>query len=140
MGEKELQEKILTYRLFEARLDGLMKQRDMLINKAIELQATLGSIGELDKANVEILFPIGGEAYKAGKAANNGKLIVEIGAGIALEKSTAEGKAILEKRRKEIEGTVNKMQHEILSVSNAINQLGPELQDMAKQFQQSEAG
>lgn len=136
MTEKELQEKMLTYRLMEARLDGLVKQRDMMVNKLIELQATLQSIDELDKSEGEILFPIGGEAYKTAKITDKSKLVVDIGANVALEKTTEEGKDLLNKRKGEIESLVNQIQHEVLKVSNAINQLGPELQEMTKQMQQ----
>lgn len=137
MTEKELQEKILTYRLLEARLDGLVKQRDMLINKVIELQSTLGSIDELSKSDGEVIFPIGGETYRIAKAVDKDKLLVEIGAGVALEKDTAEGKGILNKRKDELEKFVNQLQQEILKVSDAMSQLNPEIQKLAKDVQQA---
>ena len=135
MDEKELQEKVFTYRLMEARLDGLVKQRDMLINKVMELQSTLNSIDDL-KSDGEVMFPIGGEAYKIAKTIDKDKLIVAIGANVALEKDTEEGKAILNKRKSELENFINQVQQEIVKVSKAANQLGPEIQELAKQFQQ----
>jgi len=137
MTEKELQEKVLTYRFMEARLDGLVKQRDMMVSKIIELQSTLQSIDELDKSEGEILFPIGGEAYRTAKIIDKNKLIVDVGANVALEKTTEEGKDLIIKRKGEIEGLINQIQHEIVKVSNAMNQLGPELQEMTKQMQQA---
>lgn len=137
MTEKELQEKILTYRVMEARLDGLVKQRDMLINKIIELQSTLSSIDDLKKSDGEVIFPIGSEAYKVARAIEKDKLIVEIGANIALEKTTEEGKIILDKRKKELENFINQVQQEIARVSNAISQLQPEIQEMANKLQQA---
>ena len=135
MNEKDLQEKIFTYRVLEARLESLVKQRDLLVNKIMELQSTLQSIDELSKSDGEILFPVGGEAYASGKLVAKDKLIVEIGANVALEKTIEEGKAILSKRKTEIENGANQIQQEILKVSNAVNQLGPELQELAKEMQ-----
>lgn len=135
MGEKELQEKLMSYRVLEARLEGLVRQRDMLVNKIIELQSTLQSLDELDKSESEILFPIGGNAFKSAKIANKDRLIVEIGANVALEKSTEEGKAIIKKRKDELEKFVNQIQEEMVKISNAVNQLGPELQAMADNIQ-----
>ncbi|MBI4009577.1 MAG: prefoldin subunit alpha [Candidatus Aenigmarchaeota archaeon] len=136
MNEKELQEKIFAYRLFESRLDALLKQRDMLINKLMELQSTINSIEDLHKSEGEIIFPIGSGAYKVAKTIDKDNVIVEIGANVALEKTAEEGKATLNKRKSGLENSINQLQQEILKVSNAVNQLGPELQDLAKEFQQ----
>ena len=135
MSEKELQEKLMTYRVLEARLEGLVKQRDMVVNKIIELQTTLQSIDDLEKSDSEILFPIGGNAFKSAKIVDKDKIIVEIGANVALEKTTEEGKAVISKRKNELETFVNQMQEEIVKISNAVNKLGPALQEMADKLQ-----
>lgn len=78
---KELQEMILTYRLLESRLtspdNGLLKQRDMLISKLIEVQNTLQSVEELIKGGADILFNIGSETYVVGNVKDRGKMISE---------------------------------------------------------------
>ena len=135
MSEKELQEKILSYRLLEARTDSTVKQRDFLISKIMELQSTLKSIDELEKSEGEILFPVGGEAYKTGKVVNDDKMVVEIGANVALEKSTKEGKAMLEKRKGELESSVNGLQQELIRIYEIMNKLGPEIQNLADKNQ-----
>ena len=135
MSEKELQEKILSYKLLEARADGVVKQRDFIINKIMELQSTLNSIDEIGKSDGEVLFPVGGEAYKAGKVVDNDRIVVEIGAGVALEKSTKEGKATLEKRKNELESSVNQLQQELIRISGSMNKLGPEIQNLINKNQ-----
>ena len=132
-----MQEKILIYRAMEARLGGLVNQRDMLVNKIMELQSTLNSVDELKKSGGEVVFPIGSEAYKVARAIEKDRLIVEVGANIALEKTTEEGKIILGKRKKELENFINQVQQEIAKVSNAISQLQPEIQEMANKLQQA---
>ncbi|MGC8812739.1 MAG: prefoldin subunit alpha, partial [Candidatus Aenigmatarchaeota archaeon] len=101
MEEKEFQEKILVYRLLEARLNSLMKEREMLLTKLVEIQTTIQSIEEIKK-NDEILFGIGSEAYAFGRIKEKGKFIVEVGGEVALEKTTEEAKKTLEKRKLEI--------------------------------------
>lgn len=139
MGEKELQEKIVTFRFMEARLESLAKHRDMVMNKVMELESTLNSIEEINKSDGEVMFPIGGEAFKIAKSVDKDRIIIEIGANVALEKTTEEGKTILKKRKDEMENFIKQAQQEILQVTNAMNQLGPEIQDLAKKAQ-SEAG
>jgi prefoldin alpha subunit len=130
--KKELQEKILTYRILEARLDGLLKQRDMVVSKLIEIQTTLASIDEIEKSKEEILFPIGSEAYTFGKVIDKKKMIVEIGANVALEKTVEEGRQTLNKRKEEMENALNALQKDIAQISAGLEQLGPEIEEMAK--------
>jgi prefoldin alpha subunit len=137
--QKELQEKMLTYRILEARLEGLLKQRDMIASKLFEVQTTLVSMDEIGKSDQEILFPIGAEAYTFGKVADKKKFIVDIGANIALEKSVEEGKQILDKRKSEMEEALNSMQNDIAQISSTLEVLGPEIQEMAEQMEK-EAG
>ena len=118
-------------------MQSLIKQRDVLVSKIMELEVTLDSISELDKSDGEILFSIGGEAYKTGMITDKDKLIVEIGANVALEKSAEEGKAAINKRKGAIENSVNLVQQEILKISETMRYLEPEIQDMAKRLQQA---
>ncbi len=134
---KELQEKILTYRILESRLDALLKQREMMASKMIEIQNTLGSMDEIEKCKEEVIFPIGAEAYVFGKVADKKKLMVDIGAGVILEKTVEETKEILNKRKNDIENALNSMQKDIGEMSAALDQLGPELQSMSEE---TEAG
>lgn len=99
MSEKELQEKVMVYRIVESRIDALMRQRDLFLNKILELQNTIASVDEIAKSKEEILFPIGSEAYSFGKVVDKDKIIVEIGAGVALEKNFEEAKEIIRKRK-----------------------------------------
>lgn len=128
---KELEEKIITYRILEAKLDSLLKQRELITSKLVEINSTLASIDEIEKSE-EVLFPIGAEAYTLGKIINKKKLIVEIGANIAMEKTIEEGKETLNKRKIELENALKNIQNEIVKVTNAINAIAPEIQELAK--------
>lgn len=136
-NQKELQEKILAYRILQARLESIIKQRDLIVNKMVELQNTLATIDEVKKTEEETLFPLGSEAYVFGKPTNREKLIVEIGANVALEKTFEEGKKILSKRKDELEKTLAEIQKEISQLSSAIQELTPKIQDMIEKSQQA---
>lgn len=123
MNEKELQEKLITYRLIEARIESLLKQREILIKTLMELENTIEGIEELEKKSEDLLFSIGSQTYMPARIIEKNKLIVEIGANVALEKSLEDGKKILEKRREEIEKSVE-------SIETAINQLSSKLKEI----------
>lgn len=138
--EKELQEKVMIYRIIESRLDALVKQRDLFFNKIVELQNTLASIDEIAKSKEEILFPIGGEAYSFGKVVDRDKIIVEIGAGIALEKNFIEAKETILKRRTDIETAVKEISQEIENYSNSLSILEPEIRSLSQNQEKAEVG
>lgn len=136
-GEKELQEKMFVYRTLESRLEALARQRDLVSSKIVEIVSTISSIDEIDKNQENILFKLGGEAYTHGNVADKNKILVEIGAGIILEKPIEDGKEILNKRRQEMENVLKEIQNNILQVSAAMNQLGPEINELIKRSQTS---
>lgn len=134
--DRELEEKVVAFRILESRLEALLKQREMISNKLLEIQSTLNSIDEMEKSN-DILFSIGSEAYATGKIADKNTLIVEVGANVALEKTVKEGKEILNTRKAELEGAMKEVQKGISEASTMINQLGPEIQAMSENLEES---
>ena len=138
-GEEEFREKLLTYRYLEARLESVAAQKNLLINKILEITATLNSIQELEK-NDNILFPIGSEAFVPGKILEKDKIMVEIGANVVLEKNIEQAKVVLERRKKEIEKTNSELETEILQISNSLKRLAPEIQELASSQDSTQAG
>ncbi len=131
--EESLREKILAFKSFEARLQGLLQQRDLLAKSINEMQSTLETVDELQKnPKEEIIFSIGSAAYMPGKTIENKKLIVEVGAGVALEKSTEEAKKIIEARKKEFEKTLSEIQIEALNIGQLLDQLAPIIQKLSE--------
>ena len=135
MDEKELQEKIELYRLLEARVNGMMKQRELVMNKMLEIKTTMGSLSEMEKSQGEILFPIGSEAWSSTKVLDKDRIIVEIGAGVAVEKSFAQAKDVLDKRIAELETAVEEINRELSLNAEKLEKLGPEINDMIGKMQ-----
>jgi len=140
VSEKELQEKIMVYRIVESRIDALVRQRDFFLNKIIELQNTVASIDEIAKSKEEIIFPIGSEAYSFGKVVDKNKIIVEIGAGVALEKNFDEAKEIILNRKADVETAVKEVQEDIQKLSQSLSSLEFEIQSLAAKRENREAG
>jgi len=102
-------------RMLEARIENMMKQREMLANRIAEIDATAAGIEEASKAKGDVLFHIGGEAFMHAKPSNDGKVIVMIGAEVALEKSAEEAVKILGERKAEANNILGQIQKEIES-------------------------
>lgn len=138
--KKELEQKILAYQILQARLESLNKQREFISSKLLEIQSTLQSIEEVKKSGENTLFSIGSNAHVYGKIVNKEKMIVEIGANVALEKTFEEGRSFLEKRKKELEDALSETEKNIQEIINTLNELGPQIERLSKDLQSGQAG
>jgi prefoldin alpha subunit len=127
--EKDLQEKILAHRLIEARIEGLLRERETLIKSLLEIGESIKGIEELKKKGEDVLFSLGSQTYVPCKIVEKDKIIVEVGANVAIEKSLEEGKKILEKRKEEMEKA-------IANIESAINQLSSGLKDLSEEIRE----
>ena len=134
-GEQELQEKMMLYKTLESRLEVFGRQRELVSTKVVEILSTLSSIEEIGKKQESVLFKLGSEAYVNGQITDGNKILVEIGAGVVLEKPLEEGKQILNKRKEEMENALNEIQTNISQLSGAINKLAPEINELMQKSQ-----
>lgn len=121
-SEKELREKLLAYRILDSRLKSLNQQREIVASKILEIKTTIASIEEVIKSN-DVLFSLGSSAHVHGSIKDKKNVIVEIGAGIALEKSVDGAKATLEKRIRELENVFSNLEKEIERTSSVLSEL-----------------
>lgn len=132
--KKELQEKILQYRLLEDRLRQLTQQRSLLLGKLPEMEATKETLSEVLKSKEnEILVSIGSATYAKGKLMRTDKVIVEVGADIALEKTIESACEILDKRKKNLENAIKKFESEINVVYQTLANLEPQIRKLSRE-------
>lgn len=128
--EKELQEKIIAHRLIEAKIEGLLKQREVLIKSLMEIEESINGIKELEKKGEDVLFSLGSQTYIPCKIVEKDKIIVEVGANVAIEKSLEEGRQILEKRKEEISKSIASIEAAINQLSSGLKELGEDIRKM----------
>ena len=119
-----------------------LQQRIGMINAAITdlsyANLTLESM-ENEKENSELLVPIGGSSYIKVKLASNDKVIVGMGAGVSIEKTLPEAKAIVKERLDELERTMNSAQQQFSQVAQRINAGRSQLQSLLAKVRQGKA-
>lgn len=138
VNQRELQERILAYRILQSKLDDNVKERDLITNKLIEVENTLVSIDEIKKTEEKTAFPMGSDVYVFAKSSNKEKLMIGIGANILMEKTFEEGKETLNKSKKELEKILDDIQKEINQISCSIEEMTPELQEMIEKSQRAD--
>lgn len=104
------------------------KQRDLILNKIGEIKSAMESLEEI-KPNSNVIFSLGGETYACGKLSSD-KLLVEIGAGVVLEKSKAQAREMLEKRERDLERILQDLEKELSTTSNYLTQVEKEIREL----------
>ena len=126
-AEQQAQAMIQQMRMLESYLEEINNRENISIKAIIESKAASKATENLEKANFEdILFPIGsGLLIKLGKTTT---FLVNIGAGITIEKNAEEVKEFLDTRIKDIEEAMktltvqkNEMAQQYNSIRTALN-------------------
>ena len=121
--EEELRKLSVEMRFLEQTAETLQQRMSMMnaaITDLIYANMTLEGI-EQEKKNAELLVPIGGSSYLKVKLANPDKVVVGMGAGVSIEKTLPEAKAIVKERLDELEKTMRSAQQQFAQVAERVN-------------------
>lgn len=134
-GDEALEE--LIYELQYLReVSGNIQQRMGLVNATLdELQmaiSTLEGIGS-EGAGSAILVPVGGGSYVRAKLDDSERLIVGVGADVAVERTIAEAKEDFQSRILEFEKARASLQQQLNEVSTKMSEVQREAQKVAEQ-------
>ncbi len=139
--EEELNRLSIEMRLLEQTAERL-QQRIGMINAAIMdltyANMTLEGI-EKEKDNAELLVPIGSSSYIKVKLANADTVVVGMGAGVSVEKTLPEAKAIVKERLDELEKTMKSAQQQFAQVAQRINSGRSQLQNLLARVREGKA-
>ena len=121
--EEELRRLSVQLRLLEQTAETLQSRISMLNAAKTDLtyaNMTLDGV-EKEKENAELLVPIGGSSYVKVKLANPDKVVIGLGAGVSVEKTLPEAKALLKERLGGLEKSMQAAQQQFTQVAERIN-------------------
>ena len=103
-GEEEIRRLLAAYEQYQAHADGISHQLGLSQIAAQGLESALAAVDALEEAEVgqEILVPIGSGSFIHGKLASKENVILNVGAGVSIEKRSEEAKEILKARKNEV--------------------------------------
>jgi len=135
--EKELQEKVLVYQIMQKHLEELGQSALLLDRKYAEIEAAREAFEDITKLKEknEVLVPIGNGIFSHGKITETQKFLVEVGAGILMEKDPESARKFLEEKKNEIEKLAEELQAEINETSERMNSLAAEIEKAASKHQ-----
>jgi len=131
MSEEQAQQLMQQMQMLETYFADLSQREGTLYNVLREAKAAIESIKSLSqKSDSETLVPVGMGTFVKTKISSNDKIVLNIGAGISLEKDSTSAINYLEARIKEIEVAIqdtsakkNDAAAQLEQGKNQINQL-----------------
>lgn len=132
MDEQEVQEKIVLYQLLQNRLNELKDQSKIIQNQYMEIETTLQALEDLKKTkdDNETLFSIGSGCYSFGKLILRDKLLLNLGAGVVIEKSVLDALKILQNKKTELEKLSVLLNNEMAQVLVKMNEIAMDIEKM----------
>ena len=136
-GEEEIRRLLAAYQQYQAQADGIMRQLSLTQLTAEGLERASTAVDALDSAEVgqEIMVPIGSGSFVHATLASKEKVVLNVGAGVHIEKNAAEAKEILKVRKAEVQEGSRKL-NEVLS---KIDQEMQKIQAVMQQFEEGAA-
>ena len=136
-GEEEIRRLLAAYQQYQAQADGIMRQLSLTQLTAEGLERASTAVDALNRAEVgqEIMVPIGSGSFIHATLASKEKVVLNVGAGVHIEKDAAEAQEILKVRNAEVQEGSRKL-NEVLS---KIDQEMQKIQTVMQQFEESAA-
>lgn len=123
MSEEQAQQLMYQVQMLENYLSELSQRENTLYNVLREATSAISSIKELkEKPDCETLVPLGMGTYIQTKNSSNNKIILNIGSGVAMEKTSDSAINYLEARIKEIEVALQEASSKKQDASNRLEQ------------------
>ena len=136
VSQERFQEKLLLFQLMEKQLEALRQQGALAEARVVELETTRAALKDIErlKEGNETLIPLGSGLYTKARITSK-EILTELGASVMLEKDIKKAITFLDERKKELEKAAGHIEEQASEVMERLNELGPELQKMAVQFQ-----
>ena len=111
MNDEDPRSLLMQHREYQRRAEALQQQISMVSLSAQDCQRAITTIEELEKekAGAQTMVPIWSGSFVYAKLDMIDKVVVNVGAGISIEKSVPEAKEILQRRKNELDKILEKM-------------------------------
>ncbi|MEA2004389.1 MAG: prefoldin subunit alpha [archaeon] len=101
MEEQELQSKLMEIEIIKQQLGQMDQQKAQINARMMDAQAAAQTIADMKDTDgaIDVLVPVGGGMFTKASVSDAKKLIVHVGADIAVEKSLPEAKALMDEMK-----------------------------------------
>ena len=137
-AQDELRRLSVEIRILEETAQALQSRMNVtnaVIQDLAYADSTLTGLEEKSEGS-ELLIPIGGNSYIRAALQNPDKVIVGMGAGVSMDKTSEEAKMIIKKRLENLEKARTSIQQRFASVAQKINEDQAKLNESISKFRE----
>lgn len=141
-GEEEVRRLVLAYQQYQAQADALVRQLSLTQLTAEGLERALGAVEAMEKAEEgqEMLVPIGSGSFVHAKLASREKVVLNVGAGVSIEKTASEAKESLKARKAEVAEGSKKLNEVLSKIDQEMQKIQAILAQYESQMQGQDQG
>ncbi len=108
--------------MLEAYYQEVISRQQNVSAALLDTRAALEALDVLSKSeNKELLVPVGAGALLSATAGSLQKLIVSVGAGVAVEKSLDSAKSFLQSRRQDLEKALSSLENQRKEIGSRLD-------------------
>ncbi len=111
------------HRLYQSQLQEIQRQATSAQNAMMEVAATAAGLKAIADVGGGTLMGLGSGTFTAVSVRDPRNVVVEVGAGVFVEKTVDEAAATMEERRKRLEGILQKLGSSMEAVSQRLSAL-----------------
>jgi prefoldin alpha subunit len=134
--QQRLEEMVNELNMYKSQADLLQQQVEAIqvsLGEIEILQSTLEDIK--DKKSLETMVPVGAGSFMNAEIKKTDEIIMSIGAGVAIKKSTEEAKITLASQKEELSSSLDKMMSNLQKISQIVSQLSPQAEELMRKVQ-----
>ncbi len=137
MEEKEIQEKYLILQQLQAESEAIQRRIVELEIIDSQLERTIESLEYFNsvEGNVEALMNLGGGVFAYVDVKNCKKMLVDVGAGVVVEKDVKDAIEFLKRRRENIQQTIARLEQALQQIVERAREIQ---EDLAKALKEKE--
>lgn len=141
MSEEQTQQLMYQVQMLENYITELSQRENTLYNVMREATSAITSIQSLkEKPDSETLVPLGMGTYIQTKSSLNNKIILNVGSGVAMEKTSDSAVNYLEARIKEIEVALKDASTKKQEASTRLEQMKNQFNQMVQSTSSKQSG
>jgi prefoldin alpha subunit len=111
--QQQFNQLVAEVRMLEAYYQEIVNRQQSVSAALLDTRAALDALEVLSKSeNNELLVPVGGGTLIFASAASLKKMIVSVGAGVAIEKDLESARSFLQLRRQELEKAISSLENQ----------------------------
>ncbi len=131
-NKEMVQQLVVMYQLIQSHREQLQQQLAALQKSFADVDATKQAVEALGKkADQDVLIPLGAGVFSRGSATETGTMLIDVGAGVVVEKAPAAIAELIDKKKVELEKLFGQLQLEEAQAAQQINEIAQQIQQLS---------